>query len=176
MNCSRQKLTPPEAVVSTSKYLRLYNILAKFFQKNDYADFASEIVEIDDEQSYQALYTKITTYITNLGLVNLRIVLADPDGKVIVDTSKGEDNNYQNYLDGSINANHNTRQTFMSAQTFKEGISYETKYSNSTQQVRAYVSMRIGNFRDNSGTICASLPSSLGEVVTAAPTPIRKQC
>jgi hypothetical protein len=99
--------------------------------------------------NYTALYNFALTVAAELSTG--RIVIADPDGLVAVDTGKGGLNTYANYQAGAnpatfanaINVNHNSRISFINAQEWPCGLGCETKFSNSVQTTQNYVAIRL---------------------------------
>lgn len=113
-----------------------------------------------------AAVTNAATYVNLLNLANTianqnsaRIVVTLPDGTVVVDTNRNDgpadpkNNAYPNFVNKTINENHNSRIAFMSAQTWPCGVAVETKTSTSTGQVENYVAFRLGAHLDNAGTV-----------------------
>jgi len=49
--------------------------------------------------------------------------------------------------------NHNSRVSTFETQLNVSDVSYEKKFSSSTQENEIYVAVRLGKFRNNSGTI-----------------------
>lgn len=76
-----------------------------------------------------------------------------PDGTVVVDTSKGTANTYQNFKNKVINENHNTRVAILDAQIYDCGVGLETKKSTTDNVVESYVAKRLGNYLDSAGTV-----------------------
>jgi hypothetical protein len=73
----------------------------------------------------------------------LRVVITDPDGTVVYDSSK-TNNTYQNYLSKTINENHNTRLAIITALVSSAGSGREQKWSTSTRSFEQYLAVRIG--------------------------------
>ena len=97
-----------------------------------------------------------------VGQVTPRLVITEPDGTVIFDSSKPTDlsvtsdtpgtNSYFTWQAKHINENLNTRMAIMTAQMFPCGVGYETKFSSTTQTNQASVAIRAGQFTNNTGT------------------------
>jgi hypothetical protein len=104
-----------------------------------------------DQATYAPLLTEANA--AAAAVTNGRIVLALPDGTVVVDTSKGALNTYANFSLKKINENHNSRIAFLDAQLFECGIGLETKRSTTTKTVETAVARRLGNYLDSSGTV-----------------------
>jgi hypothetical protein len=85
----------------------------------------------------------VTNY--NLGIVpKFRIMICLPDGTVFFDSSKGNLNTYDNFIDKKINENHASRKYVQQSVHSKDGIGYETKWSSSTRAIDTYYSVRFG--------------------------------
>ena len=62
-----------------------------------------------------------------------RVLIALPDGTVVLDTARGDhlpdptSNSYQHFLDKTIGENHNTRVAILAAQKYPCGIALETE-------------------------------------------------
>ena len=87
-----------------------------------------------------------------------RVTIVLPDGHVILDTCKSEGNTYENYIDDIISENHNTRISILQAQYGTDGVSYERKFSSTTNQWEVYIAVRLGPFRNSAGTLRLSIP------------------
>lgn len=93
----------------------------------------------------------------------VRILLALPDGTVVYDSSEpvgsgpGE-NSYTNFLNKSINENHNTRVSIMNAQLSPLGFGYERKLSTTTGEIEIAFARRLGERFNNAGTLRLSMP------------------
>lgn len=105
-----------------------------------------------DQASYEPLLAECLL-IASL-LPTGRVVVADSDGLVAVDTGKSLAlNTYANYQYGAdpstfsmaINVNHNSRVSILDAQLQICGVGVETKFSNSVGAEQNYVAIRLGN-------------------------------
>lgn len=109
-------------------------------------------------ENYPSLLSIAQNVATSVGPEG-RVVLALPDGKVVIDTAVGDLNTYENFQLGLVGSNHNTRAAFMDVQLNRGFVSYEEKVSSSAgtlNQRRQYVTLRLGKFRNNAGTIAVS--------------------
>jgi len=102
-----------------------------------------------NQATYATLLTQANTIAASL--TNGRLLIALPDGTVVVDTSKAN-NTYANFLAKAINENHNTRAAVISAQLFKCGYGVERKFSTSTSSFETYFAARLGGQFDSAGT------------------------
>ena len=90
-----------------------------------------------------------------------RLLVTQPDGSVTYDSSKGDANTYANAQAGTINENHNTRMSIMSAQLTCDGRGNEIKQSTSTGQTEAYQAQTIKDlYGANKGTVRLSKKSA----------------
>lgn len=86
-----------------------------------------------------------------------RVLYMEPDGTVIIDTSKGALNTFANYKLKVINENHNSRVSIISAQLFTSGLGAEIRFSSTIQAVQpAAAKIMTGKQFDNQGTIRVS--------------------
>lgn len=118
---------------------------------------------VQDQASYQLLLT-LSRNIAN-SLTNGRLLVALPDGTVVVDTGKTDDpnntmpqgNSYQHFQNKTVNENHNTRVAMISAQQYPCGLGVESKLSTTTGFTESYVALRLGTHLDSSGTARLSI-------------------
>jgi hypothetical protein len=75
-------------------------------------------------------------------LTGLRVMVTLADGNVAYDTAKS--NSFSNFLAKSINENHNSRVSIMSALLGNLGMRYEVKYSTTDSYKEAYHDQRMG--------------------------------
>jgi len=119
--------------------------------------------------NYNALLQVVRTFLTVA--LGYRLVLALPDGTVIIDSARPDDiagatasvvaNSFVNFTNGTINANHNTRVAVLNAQLQCQGYGYEKKYSTTTLQHEVYVAARLGIQFNNEGTLRLSFPQQI---------------
>ena len=75
----------------------------------------------------------------------LRVVVTLPDGQVAIDTSKGDTGNtFAKFQGKTINENHNSRLSILTALLSNAGTGYEQKYSSSEQNFEIYSAQRMG--------------------------------
>jgi len=118
----------------------------------------SLVSQVSDQASYQSLLTRAHA-IAN-ALPSGRLVVTEPDGTVIVDTSQPDDpnnslpqgNSYQHFLDKTVNENHNSRVAIFTAQEWPCGQGLETKLSTTTNERENYFAIRLGQQFNNQGT------------------------
>ncbi len=113
--------------------------------------FRNKLNAVTSQATYAPLLTEANA--TAATIANGRVVVTLPDGTVVVDTSKGAANTYQNFQDKVINENHNTRVAILDAQIYDCGVGLETKTSSSTGVVEVYLAKRLGAYLDSAGTV-----------------------
>ncbi len=105
---------------------------------------------ITDEATYEVFYN-LCLGVANMVSPGGRIVFAESDGTVVVDTGVPTDftnvnpnhaNSYAHWHAKNVNENHNTRTAFEQANGYPAGISLESKFSSSVQQNSIYVAIR----------------------------------
>ena len=96
---------------------------------------------------------------TSLGKTSARILVCLLDGTVFYDSSRinnsdsTKTNTWTNADKKTINENHNTRAAIINAQLAADGVSFESKFSTSTDNFEDYVAVRIGAQGANAGTV-----------------------
>lgn len=113
--------------------------------------FTTKLNAVANVATYNALRTEANA--TAALIADGRVVVTLPDGTVVVDTSKGGANTYQNFQDKVINENHNTRVAILDAQIYDCGVGLETKTSTSTGSEEVYVAKRLGAYLNSAGTV-----------------------
>ena len=113
--------------------------------------FKTKLNAVKDQPTYATLLTEANT--TAALIANGRIVVTLPDGTVVVDTSKGTSNTYNNFKAKTINENHNTRISILDSQLYDCGVGVETKRSTTDNTVESYVAKRLGDYLDSAGTV-----------------------
>jgi len=113
--------------------------------------FKTKLNAVKDQPTYATLLTEANT--TAALIANGRIVVTLPDGTVVVDTSKGASNTYNNFKAKTINENHNTRISILDSQLYDCGVGVETKRSTTDNTVESYVAKRLGDYLDSAGTV-----------------------
>ncbi|MBL8498249.1 hypothetical protein ABF87_07000 [Nitrosomonas sp. JL21] len=113
--------------------------------------FTTKLNAVANVATYNALRTEANA--TAALIADGRVVVTLPDGTVVVDTSKGAANTYQNFQDKVINENHNTRVAILDAQLYDCGVGLETKTSTSTGSEEVYVAKRLGAYLNSAGTV-----------------------
>jgi hypothetical protein len=137
----------------------IYDQLAKRLWPN-MANLTTRAAATRDQPTYQQLLTLANSIATAAAG---RIVITVPDGTVLIDTSRNDgpgdprNNLFQNFLNKTINENHNSRVAILNAQLYPCGIGVESKKSTSTGQFEHYVAIRLGNHLDNQGTVRLSV-------------------
>ena len=89
------------------------------------------------------------------GVSGLRVLITLGDGHVCYDSYDSDINSYANYLSRSINENHNTRISIITAMLSNSGIAYENRKSSTTGTFKNYVAQRtsVTPFTSSAGCI-----------------------
>ncbi len=111
----------------------------------------ADLATVHDQPTYATLLTDAQGVANKLATG--RIVVALPDGTVVVDTSKGALNTFANFQAKTINENHNSRVAIFTAQEYPCGIAVERKFSSTDGTIETYFSLRAGSHLDSLGTI-----------------------
>jgi hypothetical protein len=95
-------------------------------------------------ESWSSMHALIASWISaNAFNANgLRVLVALADGTVCYDSSRGT-NTYNNYLNKSINENHNSRVAILQALLSNNGVGFEAKLSTTTNILTNYLAQRI---------------------------------
>ncbi|HMV13502.1 MAG TPA: hypothetical protein PKD88_08890 [Nitrosomonas sp.] len=104
-----------------------------------------------DEPTYSAL--RIEAEGLAATIANGRVVITMPDGTVVVDTSKGANNTYDNFKAKTINENHNSRIAILHSQLYDCGLGLETKLSTTDNTKENYLARRLGAYLNSAGTV-----------------------
>jgi coenzyme F420-reducing hydrogenase alpha subunit len=98
----------------------------------------------------------------NVLLINLRVVVVLPDGKVVYDSYFDNTNNtINNFANiGQINENHNTRSHVIELLTTSNSITYSNKFSTTVQEKTNYMAFKMGTQYAPKGTVIISFKSS----------------
>lgn len=118
-------------------YLTLYNTLSPNVSAISALLYAVHL----DSANYPALLTFCETLADTLSTGN--IIVTDPDGLVVVDTSADGANTYDNYQAGTISPNQMTSISFIDSQGWPCGLGVETKYNNPAAVFQNNVVIRL---------------------------------
>lgn len=105
---------------------------------------------VKDEPTYSLLRVEAEGLAATIA--NGRVVITLPDGTVVVDTSKGANNTYNNFKAKTINENHNSRVAILHSQIYDCGLGLETKLSTTDNTVEYYLARRLGPYLNSAGT------------------------
>lgn len=177
------KLTAPQAIASSNcgpgidvalrgQYGSRYASLVAALSPNTY-DLAQLLDDVTDVSTYNALVNFSVDLARSIP--DGRLLIALPDGTVVVDTAEPIDfdnrlprgNSYQHYQNKTVNENHNTRVAIMSAQQWPCGIGVESKPSTTTGTFQSYVALRLGTHLQSSGTARLSVIAPQQTLTTA---------
>ena len=105
-------------------------------------------------------FTALSTAATEDSVNGIRLLFCEADGTVIYDSGKRASatipvdlNTRDNYIDKSINENHNSRIAILKALLSASGRGYEVKRSTSSSgsiSTESYVAVRLGTSSENS--------------------------
>ena len=113
------------------------------------------LAAVNNQASYENLLNLANMIATNS---SGRLLITLPDGTVVIDTARNDgagdpkNNYYPNFVNKTINENHNSRAAIVSAQLWPCGLGVETKTSTTTGEVESYAARRLGPHLDSQGT------------------------
>ncbi|MEI2656079.1 MAG: hypothetical protein V9G16_02625 [Nitrosomonas sp.] len=116
--------------VTTKLAAAPYDTLNAILTPAKVTSFRNKLNNVTNQATYAILLAEANATATLIA--NGRVIVTLPDGTVVVDTSKGANNTYANFIDKAINENHNTRVAILDAQIYDCGVGLETKTSSST--------------------------------------------
>ena len=137
--------------VTTKLAAAPYDTLNAILTPAKVTSFRNKLNNVTNQGTYAILLAEANATATLIA--NGRVVVTLPDGTVVVDTSKGANNTYTNFIDKAINENHNTRVAILDAQIYDCGVGLETKTSSSTGVQEVYLAKRLGAYLDSAGTV-----------------------
>jgi len=112
------------------------------------------LAAVTDTTSHYAFKTLILNPNSGIDTSIYSVIVADQDGKVVLDTAKLDaQNTFNRCKENQINENLNTRVDVMEAQMFPEGTGFSTTQSGITDTYQANVAIRLGKWRNSAGTI-----------------------
>ena len=129
-----------------------------------------ELLEaVEDQPTYEELLARAEEIASTVD--EGRVVIALPDGTVVLDTAAEDDPmdslpegySYAHYQSKTVNENHNSRVAFFSAQLYPCGVGVESKFSTSTGQSETYVAIRLGQHLNSAGTARLSTVTTASE-------------
>ena len=121
--------------------LQIKQLLTDFIAANP--DIETRLTSAALSQSdYTSAYSLVSSY-TNAHS-GLRALITLADGTVLMDTSKGSNNTFNNFDNKTINENHNSRSAMLQALLGKSGEGFEEKFSTSTNQTERYQAIKTG--------------------------------
>lgn len=128
-----------------------YDTLNAVLTATKVTSFKNKLSAVADQATYNVLLNEANA--TAAMIANGRIVVTLPDGTVVVDTSKGANNTFDNFKAKTINENHNTRVAILDAQLWSCGVGLETKTSSTDNVVESYLAKRLGIYLNSVGTV-----------------------
>ena len=171
-----QRIVSPQAIATPNcvagievalrgQYASQYSSLIAGLSPNVY-----DLTQLVDAVSDANTYGDLLSFSRDLAasVPNGRLLVALPDGTVVVDTFQPDDldntlaegNSYQHFENKTVNENHNTRVAIMSAQLYPCGLGVESKPSTTTGTFQSYVALRLGGQFQSSGTARLSITSA----------------
>lgn len=156
---------PPACIFTNSAYVNLYTNLYAAIANNSLYNAFSTMIQANSSAAYDAFLAQLLQVFAPFGLIlgtaSPRLLVAESDGTVVIDTSRAAGstnaNTYANWQAKLINENHNTRVAVMAAQMFPCGVGYETKFSSTLGISQSYVGIRGGPYLNNPGTFRLSI-------------------
>lgn len=169
---------PPE-VEHLLHHKKTYKSLYKILHRN-LQNLTLLFSNVTDEATYEVFYNAMVSVANSVDGGGGRMLFCEPDGTVVVDTSKvldssnvvsGYANSYQHWQNKNVNENHNSRVAIMSAQIWPAGLGVEKKFSSTIAQTSWYVA-EVANYHkdvnksksvhlDNKGTFRISSTNAL---------------
>ena len=137
--------------VTTKLAAAPYDTLNAILTPAKVTSFRNKLNNVTGQGTYAILLAEANATATLIA--NGRVIVTLPDGTVVVDTSKGANNTYTNFIDKAINENHNTRVAILDAQIYDCGVGLESKTSSSTGVQEVYLAKRLGAYLDSVGTV-----------------------
>jgi len=155
---------PPVCLFENPVYERLYAQLYNGILDNSLEVALRNMINANNAAAYNSLLIQIVNIFgTPLGTPSPRITVSQSNGVVIYDTAKGinplekNTNTYENWKNGTIHENLNTRVAVLATQLFACGVGYETQFATTTGTNQANVAIRAGKFLNNPGTFRLSV-------------------
>ena len=153
-------------VALRGQYGRQYGSLIASLSPNVY-----DLTQLVDAVDNPATYGDLLNFSLDLAAStpNGRLLIALPDGTVVVDTFQPVDldnllpegNSYEHFQQKTVNENHNTRVAIISAQIYPCGVGVESKASTTTGTFQSYAALRLGGQFLSSGTARLSITSPM---------------
>ncbi|SDY51632.1 hypothetical protein [Nitrosomonas sp. Nm33] len=127
-----------------------YSNLAAVLTDTEKVKLTNLLKAVKDDATYNKLLTEANAVAAMIA--NGRMMIALPDGTVVVDTAKGANNTFANFKVKAINENHNTRISILDAQLHDCGIGLEQKFSTTDGTKEVYFAKRLGAYLNSAGT------------------------
>jgi hypothetical protein len=155
-------VTPPPCLLQSPTYTFLFNKLSEKILTHR---FDLLLAAVHNQVSYQRLLTAVRDAQKEGETEVYRYVITNPNGIVVLDTNRPDNvagdphsNSYQNYQNGTIDENYNTRPEIMRAQSEQGGVGYnETTELDTILTPKKKVSIRLGPHLRSQGTIRINL-------------------
>jgi len=123
----------------------------------------TRLLETVDQATYELLLADARALASSLPTG--RLIVALPDGTVVVDTARPDDaanvlpagNSFGHFRNKAVNENHNSRVAILDAQEWPCGTGLEAKFSTSTGKRELGFAVRLGAHLDSNGTARLSI-------------------
>ena len=152
--------SPDAPTASQANWTKLHAQLLADSASKDFNTLLKNIIYSDKYVASSAVLDSLVAALkTSFGKTTARILVCLPDGTVFYDSSRignstaTKTNTWTNADNKTINENHNTRAAIINAQLVEDGVSFESKFSTSTDNYEDYVAVRIGAQGANAGTV-----------------------
>ena len=153
--------SPDAPAASQANWIKLHTQLLADSASKDFNTLLKNMIYSDKYVASSAVFDSLVAALkTSFGKTTARILVCLPDGTVFYDSSRNvsgtvstKTNTWINADNKTINENHNTRAAIINAQLVEDGVSFESKFSTSTDNYEDYVAVRIGAQGANAGTV-----------------------
>jgi hypothetical protein len=152
--------SPDAPAASQENWIKLHTQLLADSASKDFNTILKDMIYSDKYVASAAVFDSLVSALkTSFGKTTARILVCLPDGTVFYDSSRigntdsTKTNTWTNADKKTINENHNTRAAVINAQLAADGVSFESRFSTSTDNFEDYVAVRIGPQGASAGTV-----------------------
>lgn len=152
--------SPDAPLASQTNWKILHELLLADSASKNFNKLMNDMIFFARYAASSAVFDSLVAALKiTLGKTTARILVCLPDGTVFYDsnrigsTNPTRTNTWTNADNKTINENHNTRAAIMNAQLVEDGVSFESRFSTSTNNYEDYVAVRIGVQGASAGTI-----------------------
>ena len=163
-------MSPNAPASSQTNWKNIYTKLVSDSVSNNFNKLLSDSLNVATYSSAVTVFRALTVQLAASTVKKARILVCLSDGTVYFDSNRKDgvqtlanglndttSNVFANASNKTINENHNTRACVINAQLVQNGVSYESKYSTSSNNFEDYVAMRIGPQGASAGTVRYSI-------------------